>query len=217
MPKNTHILSEEILKEIEALEIESVQSVYLNACLRTNPSFYGARNLEYMRQLAVRFSSKNQESIFEAESKIGNQANLLVLEASSEFGYFAKEGNQLSLYDSRSSCLSFFHTKHALDSNRMERVNALANKVKEKRCGSCELQASLVYSLLAKSAEENHFSIELVKMDNYDHFFVILGRETGDINHPETWNDEATVIDPFAHVWYPATQLASKMRFVGIR
>ena len=211
MPNKTHTLSEKILKEIEALEIESVQSVYLNVCLKTNPSFYNNRDSRYLQQLATRFSNKNQESISEAEIRVGNQTNALALDIISELGYFAKEGNQLRLYDPRSSCLSFFHTKHDLDTDRASRVNRMAAMAKEKRLGSCELQASLAYSLLTESEETKDHSIELVAMDNYDHFFIILGREAGEIDKPETWNDEATVIDPFAHVWYPAKQLNIKM------
>ena len=82
---------------------------------------------------------------------------------------------------------------------------------KQKRIGNCQQYSALVYDEIKKLQPE--FAIEEYVINNQDHQFVVIGRDSH--SNPQdftTWGPRAVIVDAWAGAVYPAAEIPQKLR-----
>ncbi|PHM70915.1 hypothetical protein [Xenorhabdus kozodoii] len=98
-----------------------------------------------------------------------------------------------------------FYRKHMMFSNAA---------TIESHLGNCGEKAILAFSYL-KNLGAKPLDLFDIDLENDGHTFVVIGRETGYMMPPNTWNPESVVCDPWTNQAYPIKLYDSKAPFTG--
>lgn len=80
-------------------------------------------------------------------------------------------------------------------------IKSIAKLAKKYHVGNCCEKSCYAFYHLLKTAPQNT-TIEIFNNPFQDHWFVVIGRNQGESNNPQTWNDDATICDPWSNEFY---------------
>lgn len=142
------------------------------------------------------------------ETKVGEKMESLLGDIVAEYGYYSN--SIFSGFGLFAGPCTFSKSSREEEHNR---INQMQELTLQNKIGSCEMQSWVVFNYLKK--QKCSVPVEVFFLKNYDHMFVVIGRDLRtDSTQPEAWNKDAVICGAWENNVFPAGEFIAQMQLL---